>query len=338
MRTILIFLFTFITSISSTIAQQISDQEFSEINKYIGQSRIIGLGEEEHFYRESNIDRIEIIKALINERLINSIVFEYPATDTYLVNEYINNKISKSSLLTALKQAKRLNSGPFFDSKEMLSFIDWIKSKNQKDHTIQVYGMDFYNYIAALETLQKQRRKNSDADNIKQTLDTLTYYLKNNPVNLMTKESMSLAVENLSMVKKFISRVDTSLSSSLKYSATDLYNYSYWFTDLNNRDSLMFENFVNIDNGDKKCLIWAANFHIQDDSLTTPNYTAKLLGNLMTKKYKEQYYKIGVMSTNPCEQDKNKKVIQPGATCGIKNKLDLVVLIQKGDITPSIFD
>lgn len=83
MRTILIFLFTFITSISSTIAQQISDQEFSEINKYIGQSRIIGLGEEEHFYRESNIDRIEIIKALINERLINSIVFEYPATDTY---------------------------------------------------------------------------------------------------------------------------------------------------------------------------------------------------------------------------------------------------------------
>ena len=143
MKIILLILLTLIISGSPIMAQQISNRDIMEIKKYIGQSRIIGLGEEEHFYRESNIDRIEIIKRLINEELINAIVFEYPATGALVVNEYIHNKIDKSGFLKALKQFKKLDGGPFFDNEEMFSFIEWLKNRNRGNNNIEVYGMDF---------------------------------------------------------------------------------------------------------------------------------------------------------------------------------------------------
>lgn len=338
MKIILLILLTLIISGSPIMAQQISNRDIMEIKKYIGQSRIIGLGEEEHFYRESNIDRIEIIKRLINEELINAIVFEYPATGALVVNEYIHNKIDKSGFLKALKQFKKLDGGPFFDNEEMFSFIEWLKNRNRGNNTIEVYGMDFYNYITAIENLQKLGNPQNSLYKIKQTLDTLTYYLRNNPSHLTKKETIDCSIENLSMVKELLSKVDTSLSPSIRWSANNLYNYSYWFTDLNNRDSLMFQSFIEIDNTKKKHLIWAANFHLQNDSLSMPGFTSNLFGNLMTKKYNDQYFKIGVMSANPCEQDNNKRVFLPATSCGIKNKLDLIILIQKGNKTTSIFD
>ena len=217
----------------------------------------------------------------------------------------------------------------------------WVKNRNQKSNDIEVYGMEFYNYITTIQNLTQIEKYNellNNLDKIKQTLDTLTDYLHNNPSQLISKETKKISSENLFMVKELLSKIDTSLSASGKCSAKDLYNYSYWFTDINNRDSIMFQNFTNYDNGKKKHLIWAANFHIQNDSLAMPNFTSNLFGRLMTKKYKEQYFKIGVISTNPCGQDNSKRVFSPVASCNYKNKLDLIILILKGNKTTSIFD
>ncbi len=82
-------------------------------------------------------------------------------------------------------------------------------------------------------------------------------------------------------------------------------------------------------------LVWAANFHIQDYSITTPHFTSHLFGSFMARKYKEQYFKIGVMADNSCKQTAHKRVFPP---CSNKEKLDLIVLAGKRSKTTSIFD
>ncbi|MBS1775873.1 MAG: erythromycin esterase family protein [Bacteroidetes bacterium] len=338
MKSIILSLLIIFSLLNTIMGQKLPTRDLMKIKKEIGHSRIIGFGEEEHFYLGSNTYRIEVIKRLIRDSSINSIVFEIPGTDAFIVNEYIHNRIDKSNLLASLKQFTTLNAGPFFDSKEIFSFIEWLKTINQENYDIEVSGMDFYNYIAAIQNLQKIENSKELQNNfgkIKETLDTLTYYLHNNPSQLTSAEITKKSTENLSLVKETLSKIDTSLSKLSTWAARDLYDYSYWFTDINNRDSMLFQNFVNIDNDKKRYLVWAANFHIQNDSLKMRDYTSNLFGNLMAKKYKEQYFKIGVMSDNSCKKNSNNRVFPP---CKDEDKLDLIVLIQKGNKTTSIFD
>ncbi|MFT3947430.1 MAG: hypothetical protein QM763_10720 [Agriterribacter sp.] len=49
----------------------------------------------------------------------------------------------------------------------------------------------------------------------------------------------------------------------------------------------------------------------------------------MTKKYKNQYLKIGTFSTNPCIKEDNGRVLLPDIKCGVKDKFDVVVTIKK---------
>ncbi len=260
MKNILPGLLTILFFLNTLQAQELSDNDIIEISKLVSNKRIIGLGEEEHFYLESNKNRIEIIRKLIKKRLINSIVFETSGTDVFVVNEYIHHRVNKTTLLASLQQFKKLNAGPFFDSNEIFSFIEWLKNINAGTYDIEVYGMDFYDYISAIQNLQQTRQHNelqNSFDKIRQTFNTLTNYLHNNPSRLAGDDIKKKSAENLSMVKEVISKLSPSFASvSEEYSANELYNYSYWFTDINNRDSLMFANFTGIDNGKKNYTNW----------------------------------------------------------------------------------
>ncbi|WEK34516.1 MAG: erythromycin esterase family protein [Candidatus Pseudobacter hemicellulosilyticus] len=321
--------------------QQLREQDIQKITKSSKSHRIIGLGEEEHFFYGSNSNRIEIIKELIRKRLVQSIVFEYPGLNAFFINEYIHNRLNKADLLSSLRKFKPLDAGPFFDSKEMLSFIDWVKEKNRTGNDIDILGMDFYNYSTAVEILQSTQiadKNKITLDSIRHSFDTLTYYLKTSPSSLVKEETRRLAEENFGKVKTLLSTIDTASSVSIRHVTRDLYDYAYLFTSLNSRDSVLFRNFRRIDNEKKTFLIWAANFHIQNDSLNMPIHSVSLFGNLMAKQYKEQYYKIGVLGSNPCKQTNDHRVLIPDASCSIKAKLDLIVIIEKGDRTTSILN
>lgn len=339
MRKILLSLLITFFCLAITKGQKLSNEDIIRIKKYTAQSRIIGLGEEEHFYRGSNENRIEIIKELIKADIIQAIVFEIPGTDAFIANEYIHNKISKVRLLEYLQRFKQLNAGPFFDCNEMVSFFEWLRERTTKTNDVEIYGMDFYDYIEALDNLRKFKEARQDNfTNIRQAFDTLTHILHNSPYQLVNEDVKKIASDNFNVVRSLLSEINTSSSVLLHNSANDVYNYAYWFTDPNARDSIMFQNFTKIDNPNKNILIWAANFHIQNDSLQTPSYTSYLFGSFMTKRYKSQYLKIGVFSTNPCTKEDNARVLLPDINCAVKDKFDIVVSIKKGERTTSIFD
>lgn len=338
MRSALVILLSVIFCCTGALGQRMSNDDILSIKKGIEKKRVIGLGEEEHFFHGSNVNRIEIIKELLKDNMIQAIVFETPGTDAFVVNEYVHNRIDKPDLLKALNQFKALNGGPFFDSNELLSFFDWVKKRIAGGKNIEIYGMDFYNYIAALENLRKAQKGDGIRgmlDRIKIKLDTLSYFLHKDPAQLASEETRKTSAENLRLVQELLAKSDTSLSPLARCSARDLYSYAYWFTDLNSRDSMMFQNFSKVDDHSKNYLIWAANFHIQNDSLSLLNFTSYLFGNFMAKKYGNDYFKIGVFGKNPCGQNNAERVFSPALSCGIKSGFDLILLIEKGNRTSS---
>ncbi|MFT3746690.1 MAG: erythromycin esterase family protein [Agriterribacter sp.] len=338
MRKILLSLLMIFFFSGITKGQELSNEDIIKITKYAAKSRITGLGEEEHFYRGSNEGRIEIIKEIIKANTIQAIIFETPGTDAFVVNKYIHNKISKSRLLEYLQQFKQLNGGPFFDCNEMVSFFEWLKERTTKGNDVEIYGIDFYNYIEALDNLQKLKKEKDSSAKIRKAFDTLTRMLHDSPYQLVNEDVKKIALDNFNLIKSYLSKINTSSSALFRNSANDIYNYACWFTNLNARDSIMFQNFTKIDNSNKRILIWAANFHIQKDSLQTPYYTSHLFGSFMTKKYKSQYLKIGTFSANPCTKEDNARVLLPDINCDVKDKFDVIVTITKGERTTSIFD
>ena len=80
--------------------------------------------------------------------------------------------------------------------------------------------------------------------------------------------------------------------------STELAQFAYLFTNPNlPRDSIMFENFMSQFNPEQKTVIWAARFHIANDSIVNKSGTILTLGAYLSKSMGPSYYKITLWKT-----------------------------------------
>ena len=104
----------------------------------------------------------------------------------------------------------------------------------------------------------------------------------------MASKNYSLSNE----LKNYISHRNT--DKWINQYANELSQFAYIFTDPNFQgDKLMFQNFVWHFNPKKRTVIWAADFHIENDSLVNKGGIVPKLGAFLTQKFHSEYLKLG---------------------------------------------
>jgi erythromycin esterase-like protein len=115
--------------------------------------------------------------------------------------------------------------------------------------------------------------------------------------------------------------------------ANELSQFAYIFTDPNfQRDKLMFQNFLWHFNPKKRTVIWAADFHIVNDSLVNKGGIVPKLGAFLTQKFGSEYFKIGLIRNKDSSDMQAKRVIYP-LPKNDKNygKFDMLIKCKRGE-------
>ncbi|HEU5051747.1 MAG TPA: erythromycin esterase family protein [Hanamia sp.] len=338
------FYFTaiFFLLVIATTAQTLSTSELDAIQNSIAKKNIIGFGEPEHFYKGYYDSKIEIIKYLILHKKIDAIFFEASAAECRNIDRYVKGA-SNDSIIKTLHQ---LNEGynyrkeGLFDCDEILNFLQWLRRKNMStEKKVSVYGIDFQNAQTPIEELKNILKSNThlqeNLDSLQDNFDSLLKEMIENPVKIyMDTTWKKLATRNYLLaktVRSLIKESDTKYWSN--FYGKQLEEYAYIYTDPNlQRDSLMFENFKLQYHSQERVLLWAADFHIANDSTVNHMGRALTLGAFLKKEYGAQYFTIAL------DEDKEpviadfKRIIFPIPKGNEAfQKYDMIIKCKKGD-------
>ena len=124
------------------IVKSFSIDDSLVINEFVGNAKVIGIGESAHGQGSIKVFRSDIIKKLITEYHYKNIVLESFFWGTQSLNKYINNKYEGdvNNAFLDMGVSEWMNY-------EMLEFINWIKEYNLKmpdSLRINLYGCDVW--------------------------------------------------------------------------------------------------------------------------------------------------------------------------------------------------
>lgn len=326
LRLILTLLFSACIAIS--FAQTFSKKELNQLSKKTKQYSIIGLGEAEHFYKGYYSSKFEIAKHLVEKESIDVIALEASMNVTSLLNGYINGNISLDlqSTLTSLNEPYSLQKAGLYNCLEIAEMINWLKSYNE-DHQkkVELVGIDFQNYSIPLDSLKHYASNNQQhkITNTKHLLDSSMYSILDSNIMVITSsewiDRFQRAKQNVKSLKAMIGNNENDeLFTELEQFTT------LWDDPMFPRDSIMYENINRHINEKSRILIWAANFHLENDhQFKGP----KKLGVFLKEKYPSEYFIIGV--TDQTDENKD-KIIYPVKHGGL-GKYDMIINVNKGD-------
>ena len=104
--------------------------DYDPLMRWIGNRRLVLIGEASHgthdFYRE----RVRITRRLIEEKGFNSVAIEGDWPDAYRVHRFVRGAGKDRTLLEALGDFTRFPSW-MWRNMDVLAFLDWLRSHNQ---------------------------------------------------------------------------------------------------------------------------------------------------------------------------------------------------------------
>lgn len=318
----LVFLFINTTVCS---AQTFSSRELNQILEKVKSKKIIGLGESDHFRKGFYKSKFEVIRYLVEQGAINTIAIEGSMNVTSMLNKYINGdtSINLPKALLSLNEPYSLQGVGLFNCSEIVEMIEWLKKYNENHIAkIKLLGIDFQNYSIPLNQLKHKSSApiKEKAANAKLLLDSSMFAILDS--NMMVTTSAEW-VARLQKARQYIQDIKPALyNERTKDLFQELEQFStVWDDPMFPRDSMMYENLKSFMEEKTRVLVWAHNFHLENDKKMI-----KKLGFYLKENYKEQYYIIGVIDDT---KNKDERILEPKDN--FLNKYDLIINIEKGD-------
>ena len=146
----------------------------------IGKSQFVLLGESSHGTSEFYKWRGEISKRLIKEKEFSFVAVEGDWPDCFEVNKYVKGLSNTGQ--SAYKVLHSFNRWPtwMWANKEMVDFIEWLKSYNDsvgtgKQNKVGFYGLDLYSLWESVEAIIKYLKR-VDPSALKNAIDAFNCF------------------------------------------------------------------------------------------------------------------------------------------------------------------
>ncbi|WP_185147191.1 erythromycin esterase family protein [Chryseobacterium sp. KBW03] len=227
------------------------------LNKLIGNSKIVGLGESTHGSSEIYQMKYRISEYLIANKDFNVFSLEANMPESFLMNQYIQEE--KGNPKDILK-------GMYFwlwQTEETLTFVEWLKNYNE-NHSSKVFfdGFDMQYAKGAIDQIRKTYQENQLSE---QEINDLETALKENNRGFRTysKKSQKILSEYLFLIKeKSISIKNTEEKSRFLQNVDIIRQYIQ--QNFIKRDKFMSENikWLKENHLNSKVIVSAHNYHI----------------------------------------------------------------------------
>jgi erythromycin esterase-like protein len=130
-------------------------RDYDALLDFIGDARVVLLGEASHgtleFYRE----RARITRRLIEERGFTVVAVEADWPDAYRVNRWVRGQGGDSTAIEALDGFQRFPRW-MWRNRTVLEFVEWLRERNGAQSPAQragFYGLDLYSLYTSIESV-----------------------------------------------------------------------------------------------------------------------------------------------------------------------------------------
>jgi erythromycin esterase-like protein len=147
-----------LTQVVRDVAQPLTgaDTDYDMLMNFIGDARVVLLGEATHGTHEFYHARAQITSRLIREKGFSAVAVEADWPDAYRVNRYVRSTDDDATGEEALSGFKRFPIW-MWRNLDVLAFIEWLRGHNQKlpegSKQTGFYGLDLYSLYASIEAV-----------------------------------------------------------------------------------------------------------------------------------------------------------------------------------------
>ena len=268
-------------------------QDLETLSQWMGNARIVAVGEPTHGTSEVFRLRLRLLQYLVEQKGFNTLMIEENVAEAGLMNRYV---------LTGSDTAMRILKQHFFPiwcNQELLNLVEWMRQYNlTHNRKLQFRGMDMQTVRLARQTMQRfAAQYDGQLAGYLNHLSQLDAQLKQKSgkaARPMVKDSL------IQLVSRLKAHVDHNLSTYGNQAPRDTVHWlalntavvaQYyanvdWEKGMGYRDSCMAENIVTYcrQYPDAKLLIWAHNSHV--------SRTAGWAGNWLRNHFGKGYYPI----------------------------------------------
>jgi len=243
-------------------------EDLKVLDKLIGDSKVVALGEVTHGSSEIFKMKHRVIKYLAEHKAFNIFSIEANMPESYKLNEYvIGGKGNPTELIK----------GMYFwtwQTQEVLDMVEWMKEYNLANQKIHFTGFDMQFYPGAIKELEKSF---SDQENVYDTISTLKETLdvvKATQQIIVSKEDREKISQILNSINNFIDDSKKSKSEMDWLYQNVRIIEQYLGQNVASRDKYMAENllWIKAQNPRSKIAIWAHNGHIKKTGYSMGKY------------------------------------------------------------------
>lgn len=303
------------------------DTDYDPLMDWIGDCRVVLLGEQTHGTHEFYRERAAITKRLIMEKGFNAVALEADWPDSARVHRYIRGVGEDDNATEALSGFTRFPSW-MWANRDMRELVIWLKRFNEsvsrKSSQVGFYGLDLYSLYRSIEAVLCYLEQ-VDPEAARQAhyrYSCFEHYGEDPQaygqaaILEMERSCEKLVIEQLAELQKnrhhYIKQADKNdeeayffaeQNARLIKDAESYYRSMFMGKDQswNLRDTHMAETLDNLmaflDEGLKrpsKVVVWAHNSHIGDARATEMGETGQInLGQLAKKRYGDNAYLVG---------------------------------------------
>ena len=247
-------------------------QDLKILDKLIGSSKVVALGEVSHGSSEIFKMKNRIIQYLAENNGFNVFSIEANMPESYKLNDYT---------IQGKGEPKSLIKGMYFwtwRTEELLNMVEWMRTFNQPTKRIEFTGFDMQFHIGAIDELLDMFQGNKEVENkiieLKMLIDERKY--SNRDDEIKKADSIISFLQKSIEASAFQLSAKTWLEQNLVIIRQNVrMGGSAW------RDKCMADNFLWIKkhNPNSKFVIWAHNTHIQETNQMMGSYLAQNLGD-----------------------------------------------------------
>ena len=135
-------------------ANEVAD--YDALIEFIGDARIVLLGEASHGTHEFYRERAQITKRLIEEKGFDAVAVEADFPDAFRVGRYVRGQVGDADAVEALAGFKRFPQWMWRNA-DVLDFVGWLRTYNddlpESSEKVGFYGLDLYSLHASIEAV-----------------------------------------------------------------------------------------------------------------------------------------------------------------------------------------
>jgi erythromycin esterase-like protein len=130
-------------------------RDYDALLDFIGDARLVLLGEASHGTAEFYRERARITRRLIEERGFTIVAVEADWPDAYRVNRWVRGQSREGTAVEALDDFQRFPRW-MWRNRMVLEFVEWLREHNDArspDSRAGFYGLDLYSLYSSIEAV-----------------------------------------------------------------------------------------------------------------------------------------------------------------------------------------